>query len=285
MIIPRNRGENDMTTCIKCGKPIPDGELFCRECGLNPELGGAEPAAEEPQLRPLPPGQLRAPVKLPPQRKAAARRPVRTPAPPKKSTRRIVASLVFVCLIALGALGLAGYQLITINRQRNLLRSSQAETAAQAETALELQEQLSALSDELGSANDRLQEQTDQIQSLQDTIDKAQSTVTQTQYDMTTQKTELEQLTEENDTLKKENETLSDSVTTLTNTNKSLSALNVTYAAKAKFLDTYVVFVENDGTRLYHKYDCPQFARSSFWAYSRKLAESNGFTACPYCFG
>ena len=26
-----------MTTCIKCGKEIPDGELFCAECGLNPE--------------------------------------------------------------------------------------------------------------------------------------------------------------------------------------------------------------------------------------------------------
>ena len=25
-----------MTTCIKCGKEIPDGELFCAECGLNP---------------------------------------------------------------------------------------------------------------------------------------------------------------------------------------------------------------------------------------------------------
>ena len=24
-----------MTTCIKCGQPIPDGELFCESCGLN----------------------------------------------------------------------------------------------------------------------------------------------------------------------------------------------------------------------------------------------------------
>lgn len=34
-----------MTTCIKCGQPIPDGELFCESCGLN---------GEAPQPRPAP---------------------------------------------------------------------------------------------------------------------------------------------------------------------------------------------------------------------------------------
>lgn len=34
-----------MTTCIKCGKEIPDGELFCAECGLNP---GAAPSRPRP---------------------------------------------------------------------------------------------------------------------------------------------------------------------------------------------------------------------------------------------
>lgn len=32
-----------MTTCIKCGKEIPDGELFCAECGLNPGAGAIAP--------------------------------------------------------------------------------------------------------------------------------------------------------------------------------------------------------------------------------------------------
>ena len=109
---------------------------------------------------------------------------------------------------------------------------------------------------------------------------------------MTTQKTELEKLQKDNETLQtsidslnEQNDKLSGSVDALTDENKQLSALNVVYSEKAKFLDTYVVFVENDGTRLYHKYDCSHFARKSFWAYSRKLAEKYGFTACPYCFG
>ena len=33
-----------MTTCIKCGQPIPDGELFCESCGLNGEVPQPRPA-------------------------------------------------------------------------------------------------------------------------------------------------------------------------------------------------------------------------------------------------
>ena len=54
---------------------------------------------------------------------------------------------------------------------------------------------------------------------------------------------------------------------------------------KADLMDSYVVFVEDDGTGLYHKYDCPRFVQRSFWAYSRKLAEKNHYTPCPDCFG
>ena len=44
-----------------------------------------------------------------------------------------------------------------------------------------------------------------------------------------------------------------------------------------------MVFVNNDGSNLYHKYDCPLFTRQNFWAYSRKLAESNGYDPCSRC--
>ena len=51
------------------------------------------------------------------------------------------------------------------------------------------------------------------------------------------------------------------------------------------FMDNYVVFVENNGSRVYHTYDCPEFSKSNFWAYSRKLAEAQGFNPCPTCGG
>ena len=41
-----------MTTCIKCGQPIPDGELFCESCGLNGEV--PQPRPGKPQPAPAP---------------------------------------------------------------------------------------------------------------------------------------------------------------------------------------------------------------------------------------
>ena len=42
---------------------------------------------------------------------------------------------------------------------------------------------------------------------------------------------------------------------------------------------------EDDGTGLYHSYDCEHFTKSKFWAYSRRLAEANGYHPCPLCGG
>ena len=66
--------------------------------------------------------------------------------------------------------------------------------------------------------------------------------------------------------------------------NAQLTAMDA-HKEKSAFLDKYVVFVVNDDSRVYHTYDCPQFTKKDFWAYSRKLAESNGFAPCPTCGG
>ena len=64
-----------------------------------------------------------------------------------------------------------------------------------------------------------------------------------------------------------------------------MTALYSGVRAKADFMDSYVVFVNNNGTGYYHRYDCGNFTRSNFWAYSRKLAENYGYTPCPVCGG
>mgnify|MGYP001699960867 CR=1 FL=1 len=53
-----------MNTCIKCGREIPDGELFCRECALNP---GA--ISEDGHAMPAPRGKMQKPVVQPPKPK------------------------------------------------------------------------------------------------------------------------------------------------------------------------------------------------------------------------
>lgn len=51
----------------------------------------------------------------------------------------------------------------------------------------------------------------------------------------------------------------------------------------SEFINAHVVFVENDGTNYYHTYDCTQFKKQSYWAYSTNLAESQGYSPCPKC--
>ena len=101
--------------------------------------------------------------------------------------------------------------------------------------------------------------------------------------------TELEQenetLTEEKADLTDELESAADEIKALEEENETLTEDLEEAGEKADFMDTYVVFVNNDDTDYYHNYDCSQFIKTNFWAYSRKLAENYGYTACPTCGG
>ena len=95
-------------------------------------------------------------------------------------------------------------------------------------------------------------------------------------------------LTEDNQELLAHCEELQLEIVALEDARATLeSALDVArqYKTKSEFMDSYVVFVENDGSGIYHTYGCGNFARNSFWAYSRKLAEAQGFHPCPVCKG
>lgn len=54
---------------------------------------------------------------------------------------------------------------------------------------------------------------------------------------------------------------------------------------KVSFYDRNIVFVLNDGTNRYHKYDCIVFKYrdSAYWAYNIENAEYKGYTACFVC--
>lgn len=179
--------------CIKCGKNIADGELFCRECSLNP---AAYPSITIDSQ----------------QRRRTERLQERQESPPRKlrAIPGLIAALCVVSLLLLCATAFLVANYGDMQLQRERLRVKEAD--------LRLQEQ--ALSNREGLL---------------------------AQYD--------ERLAE--------------------------SAI---YEEKSNFMDTYVVFVEDDASQYYHKYDCSKFPKNSFWAYSRNLAESNGYTACRTCF-
>lgn len=51
----------------------------------------------------------------------------------------------------------------------------------------------------------------------------------------------------------------------------------------ANFVDKYVVFIEDNGTKRYHKYNCEDFKGESFWVFNTEAAEGEGYYACPKC--
>ena len=52
------KGGGEMAQCVKCGRQIPEGELFCAECSLNP--GAAEMQPRETVQ--IPGGRMQTPV-------------------------------------------------------------------------------------------------------------------------------------------------------------------------------------------------------------------------------
>jgi len=175
------------------------------------------------------------------------------------------AAFTLVIVQALGAHG----QRVQLRVREEALDEREAEFAAVQETLDETKRSLSDAQGEIAA-------QDEQLEQLRTELSDAQHAANQSQYDMTAQKAELERLREENAALQ-------DSV--LTAERDELKEENQKLSEKSKFMDAYVVFVDNDKTGLYHKFGCSAFSRKSFWAYSRKLAESFGYTPCPKCFG
>ena len=72
-------------------------------------------------------------------------------------------------------------------------------------------------------------------------------------------------------------------ITELTQEKNNLQSKNILNADKVNFLDNHIVVVEDDGTNLYHKYDCSKFLGNYFWAFNTEAAKSEGYDPCPLC--
>lgn len=51
----------------------------------------------------------------------------------------------------------------------------------------------------------------------------------------------------------------------------------------ADFVDKYVVFIEDDGSNVYHKFECYRFKREQFYVLNIEWAEVDGYTPCDRC--
>lgn len=87
---------------------------------------------------------------------------------------------------------------------------------------------------------------------------------------------EVTSLESKNSTLKTENSKLKNKVSNLE------GELDVCYQ-EINFIDEFVVFIEDDGTNLYHKYQCHKFVGNGFWAFNVEAATGEGYSPCPLC--
>lgn len=267
-----------MNRCIKCGREIATGELFCIECSLNPGSSLFE-EPKVPERHPTPTGRMQTP-------KPARRTSVRTTtvaAPERKrgSNVGLKVALVLVCLLLVASLAAMVWQHNKMQVEWTRLQTKEADMLLREKEKEELQLEIEDLNRQLGELNALIAEKDGQILSLKAQLSGSQSSQSQSEYDLTTAQAELDRLEEENKQLLLLEEELEANIKTLT---EALTAAEP-YKVKAQFMDNYVVFVENNGSRVYHTYDCDKFSKSNFWAYSRKLAESNGFGPCSVCGG
>ena len=161
-----------MTTCIKCGKEIPDGELFCAECGLNP---GAAEARPRPSV-PAQPGRMQTPVRRAEPLRPAEQRPPEPAAKPEKKEKRPGRALtVCACIVAAVSLGLAIWQFSGLARQRRAIRLREDDLAEREKRLTTLETQIDDLTAELAAEEEKTAAQTRQIETLLATVDSAES--------------------------------------------------------------------------------------------------------------
>lgn len=278
-----------MNSCIKCGKEIPEGELFCLECSLNP---GASLFDEltPPTRQPAPVGRMQTPqpVKRSAQQAAVA---VKKEKKPAKRTGLIVA-LVMVSLMLAGLLAFVVWQYNDLRVERTRLATKEADILLREKELEELEGRIETLQQQVETVQASLEQRDAEISDLERELAESQGSQSQSEYDLTQALAEMARIEEENEQLLLLEEELEENIKTLTEELEKreqevtdLKASSKEYKTKADFMDKYVVFVENNNSKVYHTYDCEEFSRSNFWAYSRKLAESNGFGPCEVCGG
>ena len=255
-----------MNHCIKCGRQIPEGELFCLECSLNPGSSLFQ------ETRPTPTGRMQTPAP----RKAVHAAPVAAKERKQKKHTGLKLAFAIVTILLVLVVGFVAWQYTDMQDEWARLEAKEADLLLREKEREELSLELEQATRQLEELQQTIAEQEAEIKGLQD-----QSASPQIAPDPLTDWSELARLEEENKQLLLLEEELEGQIKNLTATLEA----SETHREKAAFLDTYVVFVENDGSRIYHTYDCARFSKKNFWAYSRKLAENKGFAPCAVCGG
>lgn len=261
--------------CIKCGCEIPEGEIFCTACSLSPAMEPAPKAHRKAPSKPV------APAPKPPKHVAPSRQAVKVE---KKRVSKLLIPflLALVLVIGLGTYVFLSYE--DIARQERALQVRDADLLIKEKEFLATEEELAATNTLLEESKGEVYDLNQEVARLEEEARSWNSVASQSEFDLDTQKQELELLTQENTQLVEAVQTLEENMADLETEHQEMEETLKTTQTKANFMDQYVVFVNNEeDAEYYHSYDCSQFNKSNFFAYNTKLAESRGYSPCPYC--
>ena len=147
-------------TCIKCGKEIPDGELFCPSCSLNLPSAYSD-TAEAPRV-PAPAGRMQKPV---PVKRTAPQMQGPQVQAPRRTGMSIALAIVSILLAA--SLGFLAWQYGNIFVERNRLRTRENAIVAQEKQIEDLEQQIKTLTTELTETEQMLAARNETIKDLQ----------------------------------------------------------------------------------------------------------------------
>ena len=103
------------------------------------------------------------------------------------------------------------------------------------------------------------------------------------QINISKQASEVQNLITETVDLKEQVSTKQSTINTLHSRINALERDVKSYKELSAFVNNYVVFIEDDGTKRYHKFECDKFVGESFWVYNIEAAKSNGYRECQLC--
>jgi len=299
--------------CLRCGRTIQDDLTFCEECSqiTSQPLEESEFLNTRVQLpnrnQILELDQASGKGKGKNAKKATNSR--RNESKPAKGRGGLIAAvivlsiLLLLCVAAL-AKGVLYFMGNSYTKQQNQIRVAQEENERLSielehykENLVSAEEERSKLAISLAESKRKISEISEELNGVVQTGSETDFTIREMEDQNKTLSEKVSQLTEENKAYSEMIGSLQATVTTyeaqiasydvkfsdLEAEAETLKNTNTALQKKSDFVDAHVVFVENDGTNYYHKYSCSRFKKSSYWAYSTSLAESKGYTACPYC--
>ena len=191
--------------CIKCGREVADGELFCASCSNQP--GNAEQTQEIKQ----------------PERKQPETQQTRNiaqqkkPEPRKKGMNVLLIPLVLVCLLLAAACFCVYDFYNTMNVTKANYRVKEANLAARESELGNMQEDLDAALLATSTAEATVEAQKETIAELREQITALEGNASQGSYDATSAQQTIDRLTQEKTALEdqiteleQENETLTE---------------------------------------------------------------------------